>query len=227
LRRPFARYLPRSVGEVLVGLREGSSAFEDIAARYPLVRFVRLPLQPAGIVRNDLVHRAAGEWVAFLDGDDIWGDSKTEAQLALAERDGLDFVGTDHLLVNEANVSCAHGISVNVPMPSSWLVRREIMSTHQFDDDPIEADVNWWRDYSGGIRAGRLPLPLLRYRVRRISLSSAVARKRNKLFATNVGGISFVIPFMLGGTWLLNRLRRSTRYVWNARDWGPEPVRSE
>lgn len=217
----------KHVMEILVGLREDSSVFEDIVNRYESVRFVRVPLLPVGAVRNMLVLQATGEWVAFLDGDDIWCDGKLEAQLDFARRSRLDFVGTDHLLVNEENVACARNISINVAMPSSWLVRREIMLTHQFGSPHTGSDINWWRDYSGLIRAGRLPLPLLRYRVRRVSLSTTKASKRNKLLVTKVASIPLVRPLVLSGTWLLNRLRRSERYVWNVRDWGSPPVRSK
>lgn len=217
----------KHVVEILVGLRDGSSVFEEIISRYDSVRFIRFPLLPVGVVRNMLVLQATGEWVAFLDGDDIWCDGKIEAQLGFAKRSKLDFVGTDHLLVSEENVACARNISINVAMPSSWLVRREIMLTHRFGDPHTGSDINWWRDHSGLIRAGRLPLPLLRYRVRRVSLSTAKASKRNKLLVAKTASIPLVRPLVLGGTWLLNRLRRSERYVWNVRDWGPAPVRSK
>lgn len=209
--------------ECIVALREGSTAFDEFERRHPSVLFVRLPLMPAGFVRNALVKMASTDWVAFLDGDDVWQPRKIERQLALADRLQLDFVGTDHSLINEAGVVCAFNLSINVAMPSSWLVRREVMLDRPFDADPVVADVNWWRANSPTIRSGRLPIPLLKYRVRGSSLSSMMANKRNKLAIVRLAGNPLLRPLILGATWLANRARRKARYMWNTRDWGPAP----
>ena len=55
--------------------------FENAFTLYPV------PMYPAGIVRNLGVARATTEWVAFLDGDDVWTPTKTERQLVAARRD--------------------------------------------------------------------------------------------------------------------------------------------
>ena len=207
----------------MVALREGSTAFDELAARYPTVEFVRLPLMPAGFVRNELVQRCTAQWVAFLDGDDVWESDKIQRQLELARRAGLDFVGTDHTLISEGGTVCAYNLSINVAMPSSWLVRRETMAARPFNNDPVVADVDWWIVNSPTIRTGRLPVPLLRYRVRESSLSSMMGNKRNKLTIVRLASRPMFRPLVLAATWLLNRARRQSSYVWNTRDWGAEP----
>lgn len=53
----------------------------------PPVRVIRQPNQGESVARNRAIDEAAGEWIAFLDADDLWKPEKLAAQLALAEPD--------------------------------------------------------------------------------------------------------------------------------------------
>lgn len=57
------------------------SEFKDRRIRY----FLAPNDVPLGKARNDAIHIATGEWIAFLDQDDIWLPHKLEKQLLLAE----------------------------------------------------------------------------------------------------------------------------------------------
>ncbi len=46
---------------------------------------------PLGKARNDAIQHATGEWIAFLDQDDIWLPQKLEKQIALAT-DGVGLI---------------------------------------------------------------------------------------------------------------------------------------
>jgi glycosyltransferase involved in cell wall biosynthesis len=82
--------------EVIV-IDDGSS--DDTAARltrYPgQVRYCYQANQGVSAARNRGLAEARGEWIAFLDADDVWHPRKLELQLqALAQRSEVGLLGT-------------------------------------------------------------------------------------------------------------------------------------
>jgi glycosyltransferase involved in cell wall biosynthesis len=68
----------------------GRAVAEGYAAR---VRVVSQPHRGIGAARNHGLTETRGEWVAFLDADDVWEPRKTELQLtALAANPGAELV---------------------------------------------------------------------------------------------------------------------------------------
>jgi glycosyltransferase involved in cell wall biosynthesis len=56
--------------------------------RDPRIRYVLSPEDvPLGEARSQAIRQAAGEWIAFLDQDDVWLPHKLEKQMALADED--------------------------------------------------------------------------------------------------------------------------------------------
>lgn len=82
------------------GSKDNTAAVvEEYAARDDRVRLVRLPRNfgaPAG-PRNIGVQQARGEWVAFLDADDIWHPEKLRIQIDALESTGARFCSTQML----------------------------------------------------------------------------------------------------------------------------------
>jgi glycosyltransferase involved in cell wall biosynthesis len=102
--RDGERYLGRAIesalgqtvppAEVIVvddGSIDGSAA---VAASYgPPVRCIGLPALGLGAARNAAIEAASGDYVAYLDSDDVWPDDRLEVQLEAFARDpGLDLV---------------------------------------------------------------------------------------------------------------------------------------
>ncbi|MDX6512082.1 MAG: hypothetical protein QOE36_1586 [Gaiellaceae bacterium] len=88
------RYLGEAIESVLgqthaavdlVVVDDGSTTdgTRDVALRYaPEVRCISLPHRGLGSARNSGVRAVRGEYLAFLDHDDIWPERKLELQLA-------------------------------------------------------------------------------------------------------------------------------------------------
>jgi glycosyltransferase involved in cell wall biosynthesis len=74
----------------------------EAAATFP-VRSLRQDRQGAGVARNRGVSVARGEWIAFLDADDLWYPDKLAVQLdCLAAGAPIEFIYSDLDLVDEA-----------------------------------------------------------------------------------------------------------------------------
>jgi hypothetical protein len=82
---------------------------------------------------RDLKLPATTEFVAFLDGDDVLLPTKTERQVAFLKSGHRDFVAVDHMLMTEEGQVFAYALARHLPMPSTWMVRRDTMICHPFD----------------------------------------------------------------------------------------------
>ncbi|HEU0012428.1 MAG TPA: glycosyltransferase family 2 protein [Longimicrobium sp.] len=80
------------------GTAEAMEALGD-----PRVRVVRLPhAGRPSIARNAGIRAARGEWVAFLDSDDVWEPRKLEVQLAALREAGAEWSYTALEMMDEA-----------------------------------------------------------------------------------------------------------------------------
>ena len=218
--RPFLREALQSVRdqtlpcETIVVALESNTWIDDIVAEFPDVRLVRRPPGWEGAARHTGIDVARAEFVAFLDGDDVWLPAKTEKQAELLRENNGDFAGVDHILITEEGRPFAYGRARYMAMPSAWMVRRETMLRYPFDPDrAVGADWQWWESTWYTVRKLRLPEPLIRYRVRRQSLSTQIPSKRLKLALSNVSRLPMARPLLLAATYALNRLYRDPVYL--------------
>lgn len=190
--RPFVGEAMRSVAaqtepcRLIVMVAPANDWIEPMLAELGLDAVVkRVPLQPVGLVRNLGITEARTEWVAFLDGDDVWLPNKIERQLALARASGRSAIGVRHILIRTDGTPYFYAFARAHPMPSSFLVKRELMLCEPFSDVPRWEDSELWKRLRRLGVAVTMREHLLLYRVREASLSSdwSPAKQRKERIA--------------------------------------------
>lgn len=72
-----------------------AEVLEQLKQRDPRIRVIHQPNGKQGKARNNGIQHALGDWVAFLDADDLWPENKLEAQLKRTLESGADMSFTD------------------------------------------------------------------------------------------------------------------------------------
>ena len=201
------------VSQIILCIEENNNWAIDLILSSGIVddrlEIIRIPLSFPGAVRNRALTYVRTPWVAYCDADDIWCKGKTILQFNYVNQAGCDFVGCDHYLSNENGEICAFGLARYIPMPSSWLVRTEIMKKYPFDESlPKGSDGEWWIRTHQFVKKIRYPKMLLHYRVRPHSVSSSTNSKNRKEKIVALARIPIIgqLIFILTGLgWLFTR----------------------
>ncbi|AFY71624.1 glycosyl transferase family 2 [Thalassoporum mexicanum PCC 7367] len=213
------------IGQVIICVAEQNnwldSSLGDLA-HDPRLEILKMPLMPPGMVRNRAIDQVKHAWIAFCDGDDIWCEGKTAIQLDYAIETGSDLVGADHYLTDEHGKILAFALGRFISMPSSWLVRTEVMQEHRFNGSlKTGSDGEWWCRTDGAIRKSRCPQMLLKYRVRLGSVSSVTPSKRRKAQIVYWASMPVFNLAVLSISWGLWQLTRQKKYLWH-KSWGSQ-----
>jgi glycosyltransferase involved in cell wall biosynthesis len=219
--RPFIREALQSIQdqtvmprETLIVVLESNTWIEAVVTEFPRMKVIRRPPGWEGAARRTAIDAAQTEFVAFLDGDDAWLPDKTGKQVEHMRSGCWDIVGADYTLTTEEGKLFAYGLCRYQAPPSAWMVRRDTMLRYPLDPDtPVGADWQWWVNTYHTVRKFRLAEPLMKYRVRRQSLSTPIPDKRRKLALSRLSEIPTARPVILAATYALYRLHRRRDYV--------------
>lgn len=71
----------------------------------PRIRYMKNECNSgAAVSRNRALREASGQWIAFLDSDDVWHPEKLEKQIAFMEQTGCRFSYTEYVEMDESSV---------------------------------------------------------------------------------------------------------------------------
>ncbi len=160
----------------------------------------------ASQARNSAICLARGEWLAFLDGDDIWLPDHLRSQIEFAEREGFDMVYCDAELfgaklfegdtfmrtspsIGEVTTESLISANCNVITSGTLLKKSRAEEVNFFDITlPRMQDFDlWFRVARSGARIGYQERILIRYRVRVDSISGTnVERSHRNIRALEV-----------------------------------------
>ncbi len=148
----------------------------------------------AAAARNAGIDAAAGEWIAFLDGDDIWKANKLEAQLEVVRRDPrTNLVSTAAEVIGRGRPlarAVPEGRDIKRDLLrqgcfiilSSVLVRKELLRDARFDEGLLGAqDLDLYMRLPDPVHYRFLPEPLILYRVRPGSISDPLTTRYAQL----------------------------------------------
>ncbi len=175
------------------------------SARDPRLNIIHRAERSGGPARprNLGLERANGEFLAFIDADDLWHAQKLETQLKYLKEMKLDFISTDCVRFRSkgpspstiefnpeakfSSLSHKAMLRKNKVITSSMLVKTALFQDIGFNEDALYIGVEDYLAWLNllqkpNIKGATLHLPLVFYRLRPDSLSSSKLKMAKKIY---------------------------------------------
>ena len=178
--------------ELLVADNGNLPETAKVVAKYgDRVRHVTLPSRGIGLARNAGVAASIGDFIAFLDDDDLWTEDKLQRQLSVfQEQPELDavfghmkqFLCPDVDPIHLEKVRHLDGQVIPAPLATSILMRRSAWDrVGPFDTTlQIGVDVDWYsRVVDAGLKTLMLPDVLYLRRIHQTNTNFTHAHEKN------------------------------------------------
>ena len=186
----------------LIVLDDGSSdGTAKMIDRYSDPRLTKIFLtENKGLVnaRNTLVGMARGEYIAFLDSDDLADPDRLQLQLNYLQNNQLDVCGTDHLVLHQRSGKVKRSkqrhsdadiramISVCSPLCNpSVMGCADVFKNSPYltaGNDGAEDYLMWVNLALAGCKFGNVPRNLITYRVHEQQISKVQNTRANHIF---------------------------------------------
>ncbi len=151
--------------EILV-VDDGSTDDSVLIAMRAGARCIRRSHEGPGAARNSGVEQASGEYLAFLDADDLWTPDKTGRQLAALRNESVDMV-FGHVQQFHEQAGSSFGPEAGC-LPGTLLIRREqFLRVGLFSTEwAVGEFIDWYaRAVDAGLRSSILPDVVLQRRI--------------------------------------------------------------
>ena len=168
----------------VIAVDDGSTdGTATVIRRFPTVTLIEQSNRGVSAARNAALETTAGEYIAFLDADDVWAPSKTEVQVAFLEaHPEHGFAYCDHRFVFERGKPAWFRDDIDPdsnaqPIPSTMMVRASAIAVAgRFNEGLRYAeDLDWLaRAQEAGLSGGHVERVLTTKRIHAANLSHDV-----------------------------------------------------
>ena len=164
------------------------ASFPDDRIRY----FKNEKNMGAALTRNRAIREARGEWIAFLDSDDLWEPEKLEKQIAFMKDNGYVFSYHEYVKIDEESMPLGIYVSGPAAVTKRKMYRYGYPGCLTFMYSAKEMgliqikDIKKNNDYAILLKLCKkatcylLPENLAKYRIRKKSISHDKLRKKLK-----------------------------------------------